>query len=224
MSHHDLKVEEKIEEYIARARAILDRQLELCESPIERLFVIQMQMCRSVEGNEVRWPDFVPTEARCGQPKLLIHPERIAGDAGAVSEIRTRVYAFYAASGLDSGHIVGASRLPGVGDVGTWLQPSLTIGRGLIRLDFAILSATAKVAVELDGHDFHERTKEQAIRDKSRDRELQMLGWKAVRFTGAEVWRDPERCCFEIAELLTYEALRAKYAPTPAAPIDGEDR
>jgi len=48
------------------------------------------------------------------------------------------------------------------------------------------------VAVECDGHDFHERTKEQAERDKARDRDLQTLGWHVARFTGSEIFRDPE--------------------------------
>jgi very-short-patch-repair endonuclease len=63
------------------------------------------------------------------------------------------------------------------------------------KLDFALISDTGnKVAVELDGHDFHERTKEQATRDKSRDRRLVELGWTVLRFTGSEVWKDPRAC------------------------------
>jgi hypothetical protein len=65
------------------------------------------------------------------------------------------------------------------------------------RLDLAIHAlnrasgASAAIAVELDGHDFHERTKEQAERDRKRDRDLQALGWRVARFTGSQVNRDP---------------------------------
>lgn len=45
--------------------------------------------------------------------------------------------------------------------------------------------------VELDGHAFHERTKEQARKDKERQRILQSAGWTLVRYTGSEVVRDP---------------------------------
>lgn len=55
-----------------------------------------------------------------------------------------------------------------------------------------------KVVIECDGHDFHERTKEQAARDRSRDRELQSLGFKIFRFTGSEIWGDPLACVYEI--------------------------
>lgn len=48
--------------------------------------------------------------------------------------------------------------------------------------------------VELDGHDYHERTKEQAEKDRSRDRWFSMHGLRVIRFTGREVWRDPSGC------------------------------
>jgi hypothetical protein len=47
------------------------------------------------------------------------------------------------------------------------------------------------LAVECDGHDYHERTAEQAARDKARDRALQALGWTVARFTGREIVADP---------------------------------
>jgi hypothetical protein len=46
------------------------------------------------------------------------------------------------------------------------------------------------VLVECDGHDFHERTKEQASRDKKRDRDLQSLGFPVFRYTGSDVWKN----------------------------------
>lgn len=48
-----------------------------------------------------------------------------------------------------------------------------------------------KIAVELDGHEFHERTKEQVARRNERDRDLQSDGWTVLHFSGAEVHRDP---------------------------------
>lgn len=53
------------------------------------------------------------------------------------------------------------------------------------------------IAIECDGHDFHERTKEQAQRDKARDRRLQSQAAKVLRFTGSEIYRDPFRCAAE---------------------------
>lgn len=61
-------------------------------------------------------------------------------------------------------------------------------------------SSWRKVIVECDGHDFHERTKEQAAKDRSRDREAQMQGFHILRFTGSELWRDPWGCAEKVCE------------------------
>lgn len=70
------------------------------------------------------------------------------------------------------------------------------------RLDFIVSTypydARVAVVVECDGHDFHERTKEQAARDRSRDRALQALGLKVFRFTGSEIYRDAFLCAREV--------------------------
>lgn len=48
-----------------------------------------------------------------------------------------------------------------------------------------------KIAIELDGHDFHERTKEQVIYRNRRDRALQTAGWSVLHVSGSELYRDP---------------------------------
>lgn len=55
-----------------------------------------------------------------------------------------------------------------------------------------------KLIVECDGHDFHERTKHQAARDRERDRRFQDLGFTVFRFTGSEIWKDPWLCAEKI--------------------------
>lgn len=55
-----------------------------------------------------------------------------------------------------------------------------------------------QLVVECDGHDFHERTKDQAAHDRARDRRLQELGYTVYRFTGSEIYRDPIRCALQI--------------------------
>jgi very-short-patch-repair endonuclease len=51
-----------------------------------------------------------------------------------------------------------------------------------------------RVVVECDGHAFHERTKEQAARDRSRDRVMTLAGYTVMRFTGSELHRDLMNC------------------------------
>lgn len=65
------------------------------------------------------------------------------------------------------------------------------------RVDLALTGQHVAVAIECDGHDFHEKTKEQAARDKARDRAITAAGYSVMRFTGSEIWRDPFACAEE---------------------------
>lgn len=59
-----------------------------------------------------------------------------------------------------------------------------------------------RAVVECDGHEYHEKTREQAVRDKSRDRLLTKKGFRVFRLTGSEIWRVPIECAYEIADAL----------------------
>lgn len=65
------------------------------------------------------------------------------------------------------------------------------------RLDFALFGPSGNVAIECDGHDFHERTKEQARHDRRRDRKLTAASWLVARFTGSEIHKDAAACARE---------------------------
>ncbi len=60
----------------------------------------------------------------------------------------------------------------------------------------------ARLVVEVDGHEFHEKTKVQASRDKDRDRQLLLAGCPVIRFSGSDVFNDPEGCAEEIDDQL----------------------
>jgi very-short-patch-repair endonuclease len=66
-----------------------------------------------------------------------------------------------------------------------------------------------QMIVECDGHDFHERTKEQASSDKKRDRSLQAAGFLVFRFSGADIWRDVFGCATQALTALI-EAANAE--------------
>ena len=80
----------------------------------------------------------------------------------------------------------------------------------LYEMDFCItfgvvegeVRATGRICIELDGHDWHERTKEQAARDRSRDRALLRAGIPTIRFTGAEVYGDVAACVAEVFKIV----------------------
>lgn len=60
-----------------------------------------------------------------------------------------------------------------------------------------------QLIVECDGHDYHDKTKQQASRDKERDREMKKLGYEVFRFTGSDIWNDAYSCAKEAIDMVT---------------------
>lgn len=83
------------------------------------------------------------------------------------------------------------------------LQPQARVltDRGTYIVDFIVSAEggqAARVAIELDGHEFHERSKTQASKDKSRERAIVSTGIPVLRFTGSEVFNNPRRVIDEV--------------------------
>lgn len=87
-----------------------------------------------------------------------------------------------------------------------FLAPQVQIGS--YRVDFVFAKAkyfdrpSKWVVIECDGHDFHEKTKEQAARDKARDRFLSAEAGKVLRFTGSEIFRDVGACWEDVTKVV----------------------
>lgn len=92
-------------------------------------------------------------------------------------------------------------------DLDIKLQQEVQCGDDLFRVDFEAVPREdwrdtiergiryqlplPRVAIELDGHEFHERTKDQvALRDR-RDRALQANGWRVLHLSGSAFHKDP---------------------------------
>lgn len=60
-----------------------------------------------------------------------------------------------------------------------------------------------KIAVEVDGHAFHERTPEQVATRDRRDRALQQAGWLVFHYSWSEFTSRPQRCVEEVYNLAT---------------------
>lgn len=78
------------------------------------------------------------------------------------------------------------------------------------RADFLIILSNGQgtqeqLVIECDGHEFHERTKEQASRDKQRDRDLQAAGYRVFRFSGSDIYSNAWGCASE-----TYKYIEAR--------------
>lgn len=88
-------------------------------------------------------------------------------------------------------------------------QRPIAIGELTYRVDFLIAPIMHEydveypnLIVECDGHDFHEKTPEQAARDKKKDRDLQLAGYKIIRFTGSEIYNNPNQCANDVISFL----------------------
>lgn len=87
-----------------------------------------------------------------------------------------------------------------------YVAPQVEVGRH--RVDFLLAVSRAGyeppfiVAIECDGHEFHEKTKKQAARDKARDRAIMAHGVQVHRFTGSEIWNAAGECALSILNLM----------------------
>jgi very-short-patch-repair endonuclease len=113
-----------------------------------------------------------------------------------------------------------------LGDLQVFPQYEMTADGARYRADFYIqvgvfrpgVDKNPTMVVECDGHDFHERTKEQAARDRQRDRAMQREGHTVLRFTGSEIFRSPAAVAEEIvdmAERLAQSAIDRHLAKSP---------
>ena len=169
---------------------------EFCESPIERALVagavcaaLVTEKCSHVMLYD---PDL---SGPLRDPSICWH--RFAPDGGAFcddqgysrDEKRHEDYTFHDILWLRPQREVGSYRVD--------LVAHFTNGAGAS----AVASArdAVKCAIECDGHDFHERTKEQAARDKSRDRTLLSAGYPVMR---SEIWKDPVACAGTFIDFL----------------------
>lgn len=111
-------------------------------------------------------------------------------------------------------------------DIGIDWQQEVAANGTTYRLDFVIEPTKygflegligapdcPRIAVELDGHEFHEKTKAQVTYRNRRDRELQAAGWIVLHVSGSEFNADPEKVVAEVYERasdMIYAAYRKR--------------
>ena len=66
--------------------------------------------------------------------------------------------------------------------------------------------AFPRIAIEVDGHSFHEKTREQVAYRNARDRSLQQDGWIVFHFSWAELMADPAEC---VGSVIDFAVLKA---------------
>ena len=77
------------------------------------------------------------------------------------------------------------------------LKPQVEVGP--YRVDLAI--PEKKVAIELDGHEFH-KTRLQRTNDAERRIFLQKQGWEVITFTGSQINKDVHQCIEDAKEII----------------------
>lgn len=83
------------------------------------------------------------------------------------------------------------------------IQPKVDYLAGYVP-DFLITvnNLLSGYCIEIDGHEWHEKTKEQVRADKEKDRAYLKNGFIPVRFTGSEVYHDAKKCVDELFEIM----------------------
>jgi hypothetical protein len=180
-------------DYVTRWETALDR---LCKSPIERYLALSylcLLKSKSIGSNT----DFVGY----GYGHAFLYDTAVAVYEGTPTLEAlldpTQLYARFGG---------GLMQIDGV-------YPQYQLGRFradllVVRLAYAVdnpaeekcelFKVAGPVVVECDGFAFHDRTKEQAVRDKQRERAIVDLGYPVLRFAGSELYRDPLKCAREL--------------------------
>lgn len=108
----------------------------------------------------------------------------------------------FCALALEHGYEISARRSAPAWVIVVEVQRWIDRYRADFLIAYPFFGAELSVVVECDGHDFHERTKAQARRDKARDRALQRAGCQVFRFTGSEIARDARACAAEVLDAI----------------------
>lgn len=98
-----------------------------------------------------------------------------------------------------------AARLDEKLNVNLCPQENIETEDGVYIVDFlirprAVSTAVIGIVIELDGHEFHEKTKGQVSKDKARERAIVRKGLVLLRFSGTEVVKNARGCVGEVAD------------------------
>lgn len=158
---------------------------ERCESPIERLLAVQFASLdwELGEGGRLAW------EVDPGLDSIEKFKDYLQDIGEDAARFRCGSVLWGGWTGIIAPQVV----------IGQWRVDFLA-GAVFCGAHGQADKPMSLLAIECDGHDFHERTKEQASRDKKRDRQIQASGVSLFRFTGSQIYRNPEACAGEIVD------------------------
>ena len=59
-----------------------------------------------------------------------------------------------------------------------------------------------KLVIERDGYEFHNKTREQIDYDNHRDYDMKINGYEVLRFSGSEIYNNPDKCFYKIIKFI----------------------
>ncbi len=88
-------------------------------------------------------------------------------------------------------------------------QAEIPVGKRTYRADILYEDYNAEpgedafgIVIECDGHEFHEKTKEQVAYRNQRDMDLKRAGYDIVHYSGSQIYKDPIKCASEILDYI----------------------
>ncbi len=198
------KEKEEVEN-ISVKHARIRKYFRLCESPMEQIFLFHILNYQPYRFEDCHVGLDIATE----RPVLVCRPRD--------SDLHQFNVKIIVQHELSRENKKGKYRTDFLFEVFRDAEIKAENEQGFIEIE-KMAEIVARIILEVDGHDFHEKTKEQAIRDKSRDRFMTKKGFPIFRFTGSEVFNQPHEIAKEIDDYIIDTMVKATRGELP--PID----
>src|ERR1017187_8964458 len=89
-------------------------------------------------------------------------------------------------------------------------QRKVQVGEHCYAVDYAIEGASVRLAIELDGFEFH-RARDIFSYDRLRQNDLEGAGWTVIRFSYDSVRLDTDRCVQQLQSVLANDPMLSKH-------------
>lgn len=93
-------------------------------------------------------------------------------------------------------------------------QFSIEVGSRTYIADFYVefdnCNCDLKLTIECDGHDFHEKTKEQVSHDNERQLAIKSAGYDVIRFSGSQIVKNPLKCALDAIKYIDQNVERCE--------------
>ncbi|MFN4082853.1 MAG: hypothetical protein ACK4K9_04415 [Bacteroidia bacterium] len=174
----DIKLDSIKKKILKSYEEIIDDLLAICQSPIEKLFFINLIYYFLKQTKS-------PIDMAFFKPIYDINEEKLSIECYGIEIYGTEVYKFL------NNNLDKCEKLQLFMSV--YPQYKINIQGNNYYLDFGIFVRDVyetmpplKIAIECDGHEYHS-TKESIKRDNIRMRNITSKGWSFIRFSGSEI-------------------------------------